>query len=744
MDIVRPINRRQRRIVSAVDRREVRRSFDGCVSCGPNTGLNEYRGVVSSMGRMFDNADVVKAAHSAGNAPQMEIAAQLAGVVSAGLECTEPTNRIAALSAITNEKFAKEVNTIVGKLPKSINVNDRAGFALMIVLLPGVEEARRGIDSHRSDAVVKLDQGLRTVLGGLGNLGAVEPVCNDTIRRDADWIKEPCGIFNTQSNRDDKITLVKDAYWTATGHAPSNCAINYYTAMRWCSIETYVAKIKSSEASRIAGGGPAPEDTASRNIFTNAADFLSILEDKLIELITTATDKLIQIFCAVFKKLLGDTVGGIFCTIFSVLFKLISGALKTVYSVAIEVLTAITAFLAKLTQGDFVGAITVLFQKINTAVILAIGGPLADLLGIPFTKEDARRKNMDPAQSFQGLGERLAQKDPLFTVTLAMAIISCVIAAAGLQIRVAIGALVMVLSTAVGIVYAPQLMRLDAFKDMPREKVENGISLVIKLTALVIMAVMTIMDFVTKIKTSVTKWVENMKARTARAGGVAAYLKQQGQGIWDTLTTKVSEAWSALKTWPTKFQTVGDRISEIVKVLPLMLLAVVDDGDGNLTALTQQAQAGFTQAAKDWQTAKTTFDESTKNLTPAEKLKASGAEPLIRTKDDEINELKGKLAETTLKLRNTERNLNAELQRNRTLVASLTKTEPGGPVVGPGEGVRAKRTNAAAPLALAAGGFFVGGPVGAAIGLAVGLAAGGKNRTVSTRAAVTPYMAMAR
>lgn len=825
MDIIRPISRRERRIVAAVDRRANAKMFAGCGDCGPRNEFGQYRAVISSMGRMFDNEAVVRAAHSKGNSPQVTKAAQLAGATAMGLAATAPAERVKTLAAITNPQFAAEVNGVAAKFPKKLDVEDRARFALMIVLLPGVEEANRGMATHRSDAVMKLDQGLLLALSrmdkpksGLGGLGLVTdpnkldsrgcnvysiyynqsdfnrlatmglkysarwgadkiapgqyaqdvmrlplctdaewaalvekypplppatPGCNEPLKAGEDWIKESCSTFNTQDNRNAKIALIKVAFRDVTGKAADNCALNYYSQMRWCSAETYRLAIKENEARRLAGQAPDAKDTAPRNLLTNiadaassVADFFSQIGDKLVEWISKATEAASAAFCRGFKALLGDTVGGVLCTIFDVLFKLIGGTLKAAFTIIMQALTALVEFIGKLFKGDFVGAAVSLFSRINTIVLLAIGGPLADLLGIPFTKADATRQGKDPAESFVGLGERLAKKDMLFTVNLAIAIVNVILVttatgltagAAAVALRLAIGMLVMVLAEAVGIVYAPQLMKLDTFKDTPREKVETGIALAVKLTALVVMAVMTLYDFVVKIKTSVMKWWEGMKAKSAEAGGWGKMLASGAGGVWDKIKDAAQKTWNQLKTWPVKFKEIGDGIKELVKVLPIMLLAIVDDSDGNLKALTEETKAGFTQAAKDVKTAQTVWNESTKNLSPQEKLKASGYEPVIKTKDEQIAELQKQLAETNLKLKKTQGDLTAEQRRNRNLVASLA---PGSTVSSTGK-VTAPKKNVAGPLALATGGFLVGGPIGAAVGLAVGLSAGAKKQAMA-------------
>jgi hypothetical protein len=466
-------------------------------------------------------------------------------------------------------------------------------------------------------------------------------VCGEPIKSGADWITEDCEVNATEAGdrdaRNRKIALVQRAWSKAfpTTFA-DNCTINYYTHLKYCSEETYIAVMKAKEAA----GRPAPSkdelergfgDTAVGGALNAATDFFKNLGDKIVEYIAAAADAASAAFCKGFKALMGETVGGVFCAIFDVIFKLISGALKTVFTIIIQALTAVVEFIKELLQANFLNAIMVLFKRVNTIVILAIGGPLADLLGIPFTKGDARRLGKAEDTSFEGLGERLTDKDPLFTVNLAFAIVNVVLAAtatglsagvAAVMLKTAIGGLVMVLGAAIGIVFAPQLMKLDQFKDVPKDMVEKGLTLLVKLLAMVVMAVMTISDLVKKLKDSVTKWYENMKDKVAGAGGAWAYLKDNFGDIFTSIRGKLYEAWDQCKKWPIKFSAIGDIFTQLAKALPIMLIAIVDDGEGTLKEITTQATTLYNEAAKDWKEAKAQWETISKTLTPEEKARA--------------------------------------------------------------------------------------------------------------------------
>lgn len=467
------------------------------------------------------------------------------------------------------------------------------------------------------------------------------PVCAEAIKNGEDWILEDCETNATKAGdaeaRTKKVALVQRAWAKAFPNVfADNCTINYYTRLKYCSESTYVTVMKAKEAA----GRPAPTpeelnrnfgDTAVGGALNAAIDFFANLGGKIVEYISVAAEAASRAFCAGFKALMGETVGGIFCAIFDVIFKLISGALKTAFTIVIQALTAVVEFIKELLQLNFVKALTVLFKRVNTIVVLAIGGPLADLLGIPFTKVDAKRLGKPEDSSFEGLGERLTDQDMMFTVNLAFAIINVVLAAtatglsagaAAAMLKTSIGGLVMVLAPAFGIVFAPQLMKLDKFKDLAKEKVEKGLTMVIKLGAMVVMAILTLKDFVAKVKESVTKYVENMKKKFRAAGGVGEYLQQFGEGVYEVIGTKFNAVFAKLKTWPIKFDEVGKALEDLAKTLPILLIALVDDGEGTLTEIAKEAQALYNEAAKTWQDAKTQWDSISRELTPEQKAQA--------------------------------------------------------------------------------------------------------------------------
>lgn len=593
--------------------RETRRAFAACVGCGSDQNAADSV-VVAHMARMFGNAEFERAAKTTGRSNVLQSAFEVAAATTHGLASVPPENRHVVLGAISNPEFVREVAQVAGKIPG--NPNTKADFALVMLYVTGAGEDATGQQTHRADAYrtarAALDQALSrktpppTKLSGLGAV-SVNQIGDKGGSCYSGWYSD--------NNRRDRIAQIQRTFKSARGTVPSDAEILQWAATGWCSDDTLIGAMKKSAA-------PTANDLKERHgvaaAFQSAVDFFGSIGDKLVQYIADAAEKASAVFCKGFKALLGESVGGVLCAIFDVLFKLISGTFKTVITIIVQALQAVVEFIGKLLVLDLKGAVISFFKRVNTIVLLAVGGPFADLIGIPMTKAEAVRKGKDPAESFEGLGERLTDKQPLFVVNLSMSIVAVVLG----PNMTTIGALVIVMSDAVGVLYAPSIMKTHAkfLAGVAKEKIEAGIALLVKLISFVVQAVITINDLMDKFKKAWANFQQNLQSR----GGAWQAAKDVTSGVWDNIKNFATRFWDKLKSLksPADMKALGDSVSELFDNLPLLIIALVDDGSNTLAPLTNAAKDLYTTAVKTWDEAKRQWELISKDLKPADRDRA--------------------------------------------------------------------------------------------------------------------------
>lgn len=267
-------------------------------------------------------------------------------------------------------------------------------------------------------------------------------------------------------------------------------------------LDLYATRVGELESVREAGAVPPPQDVQNNtnvfmSVFNAMGPAMSVVMDAINQSIKVATDTL----CFIFRLLMGPEVGGIFCGVFAALLKLIGGITKGAVGVLFSVGKALLGFIGKLAAGDWLGALYELFVGVNTAVIYALGGPIADFIGIPFTKADERGDKTSPdfVPSMERMGETLTKKNPLFLVMLTLNVLSLIFAPTPQNA----GALMITLSPILAMVMAPAVGRslratkdkwLEKYRTLVNEDIERALMGLNKVIAGVIVGFMTIGD----------------------------------------------------------------------------------------------------------------------------------------------------------------------------------------------------------------------------------------------------------
>ena len=304
------------------------------------------------------------------------------------------------------------------------------------------------------------------------------------------------------------IDFVGEVYRRVYRKEPTPHALFWYGSFGKPVGDDYANRVASLESIRMSGSVPPPQDQTDQTnwfavLFGAAGPALATSLDWVNRGVKFASDAL----CSTFKTFAGPDVGGVMCAIFDALLKLLGGVVKGSTAVLVSVGKALLGLFGKLSQNDPMGAAQAFFVGVNQAVFFAIGSPYADLIGLPFLKADEKpQSSVEYIPSMERMSEDLAKRDPLFVLTVTIAIIT-VIATKGTP--VAVGALVVAVAPVFGLVLVGPIRKglagarepewLSKYKTLPAESIQRAVESLVRLTAALIVGLMTAQDAAAKV-----------------------------------------------------------------------------------------------------------------------------------------------------------------------------------------------------------------------------------------------------
>jgi hypothetical protein len=599
----------------------------------PGEAVPHESALVAELGRRFSSPQLEAAARSGRSSVLVRRADRLAGITAKVVaQLDGDPERV--LADLTTPRMANDVMRLARRMD-GLSEAQALESSLALHILQGIAADGADEASEYRHGYLRLMARVAQAAPSRGLAGLGAAACTEPLKKNEDWIKEPCGTFNTQGNRDAKIALVRQAYKAETGRDADNCAVNFYTQMRWCSVETYRGVIRGNESARLRGEGPSAADTRERNNLSEAgaaaANIIQAAFDTVISAIQDNLKRFSGLLCRAFKTLLGSTLGGFLCQLLDKVLSLGSLIFATVVSILKDLASGMVDFVLKLLGGRIMEALTVLAKTLNlmlfkSLVVAAAMSPLgwlADFGTRPVLKKDQKP---DGPLSIEGMAERVNERQPLFVINVALAVVGLVSAPA--NPKLAVGALIIAFSPAIAVLFAQDfkniLKGINAKKwgGVTLEACENGLDAIVSLSTAVVTAVLTIKDFYDKLQ---KKYAE-MMGPTQPAGTI----REQWARIAPLLKDRLKALIRALAQF--KMGTASQAIMGLLPIVAVVVLALGSDQSAmTLEAIGNETFALTTTAlvpvATSLETLRTSWDKLTEPLSDA--MSAEGAKSIF-------------------------------------------------------------------------------------------------------------------
>lgn len=330
------------------------------------------------------------------------------------------------------------------------------------------------------------------------------------------------------------VEFVGEVYRRVYRKEPTPHALFWYGSFGKPVGDEYANRVAALESIRMSGSVPPPQDQADQTnwfavLFGSVGPTMAASLDWVNKGVKFASDSL----CYTFKTFAGPDIGGVLCSIFDALLKLIGGIVKGSTAVLASVGKALLGLFGKLQQNDPMGAAQAFFVGVNQAVFFAIGSPYADMIGVPFLKTDEKpQSDAEYLPSMERMAEDLAKRDPLFVLTVTISIIT-VIATGGTP--VAVGALVVALAPVFGLILVGPVRKglaaarepewLSTYKTLPAESIQRAVESLVRLSAAVIVGVMTAQDAAAKVGRQYNAFVKKKGVSGATYQSIQFFLR---------------------------------------------------------------------------------------------------------------------------------------------------------------------------------------------------------------------------
>jgi hypothetical protein len=479
--------------------------------------------------------------------------------------------------------------------------------------------------------------------------------CKESIKTGADWITEDCEVNATASGdtaaRQKKIDMVRPAFKQATGLEPTNCDINYYTQLKWCTTGTYVDQIRQREAA----GRPAVtqadkvrtfENTAAAQAVSqlteagktglaiieaflsgNISEGLGLVVKVLGDIGKTAAQFLCSAITLIFRGADGQATpaGQVLCAIITFLISGIFNSMRNGAAISKAIFDGLGNLFRELGQGNFKNAANVLLNTTNNIVLILLAGDFTIVLGLPLVDQeltaDQRAKGY---KSIETLSKELG-----FDFTLGL-----VAAGAGMIFGGPtpnnVSSIIMAISPAVALVLAPVLKNdprsPESIRVAPLETIKKGILALVKIGALVTVRVMNNEDVLLKFGLAVQRYINRIRSNAPA----------ELQKLKDSLSKNFGKQWDEfkLKMANGNFDEKVAAIKNLTAFIPDLLVAIaMDDPD--------LAQAYATGKIL-WDEGKKTYEEAKKIWEDAMKAEPTDAAK-IKVLRDSINTARAQL-----------------------------------------------------------------------------------------------------
>lgn len=404
------------------------------------------------------------------------------------------------------------------------------------------------------------------------------------------------GLFKelcTTGNIPDRILGVKAVFRNVFGREANNTEVEYYGSMKWCvdkmgtidgartmrlemeKVRTAIVEKRTSNTTPKADSGIVNPDSFGerKNVVQQAA------EDAF-SFVGKSADFIINSVCGAFKQVFGPLVGGAICDIVTVLINSYASLAQALVVIVQEAFTGILDSLKFMSQGKW--------QEAMLALLKAVGRMLF-MLSAPVSVPLLMGAGKDRAAAFADLkakADRVTNKNPLFPVTLVIAIVQLI----GGPTLPTITGITLSISPMIAVFVAPPLLQNATVKQLSGivslDLMETAIENIIKMFVVIVQGIMNVKDMLGKLKGQLQAVMERRLGRGAA-------------GVAETVVNTVrafESGFQSVQNAITKFQfqQVTAAAVQLLNTIPLMLAAFVGP---------EEMAAGAVPSITDWMAA---------------------------------------------------------------------------------------------------------------------------------------------
>jgi hypothetical protein len=400
-----------------------------------------------------------------------------------------------------------------------------------------------------------------------------------------------CGLGTSGTKEVQRERGVRTLFRKVFGREPNKAEVTYYGSMKWCvepngngvTMEQSMREVaKAINEKRASNTTPNPVEggVVGPGQFTARKNPIEAAADAAFDLVGKSADFIINTVCGAFKQLLGPVVGGAICEVVTLLVNSYALLYQAVVVIVREAFSGIVESLKSIAAGKWEEAMLSLLRAVGR-MLFALSAPVSVplFMGRNVSREQGFKDLMDKA-------DRVTKKNPLFPVTLVIAIVQLT---GGPSVQV-ISGIVLSISPMIAVFVAPALLANTQVKQMSGitvvDTMEQAIENIIKMLVIVVQGLMKLPELIPKIRGQLGAVMQKRLGRGAA-------------GIADTVGTTI-------RAFEAGFKAVNDAISkfqfqqitaaavQLLNVVPLMLSAFVGP---------EEMAAGAAPSITDWMTA---------------------------------------------------------------------------------------------------------------------------------------------
>lgn len=399
-----------------------------------------------------------------------------------------------------------------------------------------------------------------------------------------------CGLGTSGTKEAQRQQGVRTLFRRVFSRDPNNAEVTYYGSMKWCvepngngaTMEQSMRNVaKAINEKRASNTTPAPVEggVVGPGEFTERKNPIQAAADAAFDFVGKTADFIINTVCGAFKQIFGPVVGGAICEVVTLLVNSWALLYQAMVVIVREAFNGIVDSLKAMAAGKWEEAMLSLLRAVGR-MLFALSAPVSVplFMGRNVSREQGFKDLMDKA-------DRVTKKNPLFPVTLVLAIVQLT---GGPSLQV-ISGIVLSISPMVAVFVAPPLLSIPQVKQVSGitalDAMETAIENIIKMVLVVVQGLMKLPVILPQIR-----------------GQLAALLKRRmgkgAAGIADTVTGTVRAFESGFKAFENaiktfQFQQVTAAAVQLLNVVPLMLAAFVGP---------EQEDVDAVPAIADWMT----------------------------------------------------------------------------------------------------------------------------------------------